>query len=517
MELTPRGSCVLHISNWQAQINALLRCREGHAAACLPYLEPLHCCRRGAELRLRGFISVVGDDITRGRQSHHPEVPQHIRTTPARVRQTERLEGGTAAATVMALVTLNVVPLLALVLGSTTAFVAPAGRGASWSLPNRQQQSQTSCARAAASTIIGCTNTRRTSTPPVTAVSMSSSDVNDTTEDDKVSRLRATAAAFRAQAEELQDKLEQERRAGAARSFDTFDSNKDGAVGIGELRAGLEGPLKKTFTTQLTARMGRKPTPEEVDAKIAELPGGSLFPDDLARKLIAMYDQNGDGVLQQSEFAPAEELRTRLESIFRDQREEELEARKAERQREMEEKRRAEGKEAVGLGDSNDAAATRAERALCALPYILPVSDGVLYARHLFETFPHQLAWAEPIAAALTAYSHFPFAPLMTFFTMALLASNPQVNKLLRFNMLQAINFDIALIVPGFIGPLAAFSLGGNAKLLPLTNVGSDVLFITLLAAVAYCIGASAMGTFPNKLPLFDRLNRENPDRDNWS
>ncbi len=75
-----------------------------------------------------------------------------------------------------------------------------------------------------------------------------------------------------------------------------------------------------------------------MDAKIAELPGGSLFPDDLARRLIQMYDQNGDGVLQQSEFAPTEELRARLESIFRERREEELEARKVERKKEMENK-----------------------------------------------------------------------------------------------------------------------------------------------------------------------------------
>ena len=77
-----------------------------------------------------------------------------------------------------------------------------------------------------------------------------------------------------------------------------------------------------------------------MDAKIAELPGGTLFPDDLAKRLIKMYDQNGDGVLQQSEFAPTEELRARLESIFRERREEELEARKVERKREMDNKRR---------------------------------------------------------------------------------------------------------------------------------------------------------------------------------
>lgn len=55
-----------------------------------------------------------------------------------------------------------------------------------------------------------------------------------------------------------------ERRAGADRSFNTFDSNKDGAVDIAELKAGLEGPLRRSYVKQLTARMGRKPDKDEV-------------------------------------------------------------------------------------------------------------------------------------------------------------------------------------------------------------------------------------------------------------
>ncbi|CAN0231860.1 unnamed protein product [Ectocarpus sp. 12 AP-2014] len=38
----------------------------------------------------------------------------------------------------MAPITATIVPLVALFVGSTTAFVAPTGRGASWSLANPQ-------------------------------------------------------------------------------------------------------------------------------------------------------------------------------------------------------------------------------------------------------------------------------------------------------------------------------------------------------------------------------------------
>ncbi|CAM9238846.1 unnamed protein product, partial [Pylaiella littoralis] len=84
-----------------------------------------------------------------------------------------------------------------------------------------------------------------------------------------------------------------------------------------------------------------------VDDRIDALPGGSLFPDDLARKLIQTHDQNGDGLLQQSEFAPTEELRARLENLFSQQREEERLVRVEKRQRQMDDKMRPDAEAAV--------------------------------------------------------------------------------------------------------------------------------------------------------------------------
>ncbi|CAN0349558.1 unnamed protein product [Ascophyllum nodosum] len=383
---------------------------------------------------------------------------------------------------------------LARLLGPATAFVAPP-----LSLPltplTRQAQS--------------CSTSSRPSRMRA-VMSMVDSDTDaDTSAEQKATRLRETAAAFRAQVAVLEDQKAQQRRTNADRSFKSFA--KDGVVGTTELQAGLEGSLRKTFIQQLAVRMGRKPSPEEIDEKISELPGGCLFPDDLARRLLEVYDTDGDGLLRQSEFAPEEELRTRLESMFRERREEQLEVRKKERERELEAKR---GAEARLLGDKNDAAATVTERVLCALPYFLPLSDGIVYARHLYETFPQQLGWTEPIAVAMIFYRNLPFATLAAFFGMSLLSRSPQVNKLLRFNLIQAINFDIALIVPSLVGPLARWSLGNDAyKLVPITDALSDVLFVALLVAIVYSVATSAVGTFPNELPLFGPINRENPDK----
>nr|QED55811.1 chloroplast Tic20-14 protein precursor [Saccharina japonica] len=409
----------------------------------------------------------------------------------------------------MAPFTSSIIPLLALVLGSTTAFVTPTGRGASWSLPSVQQSStSTAVARQAIRRSSPCLSMMATGT---------SSEVEVAQE--KAARLRETAAVFRAQAAELEDKRTQERQAGAERSFNSFDSNQDGAVDVVELKAGLEGPLRRSFVKQLTARMGRKPDREEIDARIAALPGGSLFPDDLARKLIDTYDQNGDGLLQRSEFAPTEELRTRLENMFRDQQETARQARVEERQRQMEDKLAAEVGTGAGAvvpaGGVNDGPATAADKALSALPYLLPLVDGISFAGHLFGAFPEQTAWAQPLAAVLLALRSLPFATLVGFFSLSALSGNPQVNKLVRFNMQQAINLDIALIVPGVLGALASVSLGQDAyKLVPLAEAGSDVVFVAMLAAVAYSVVTSSTGSFPNKLPLLGRLNRENPDRE---
>ena len=256
----------------------------------------------------------------------------------------------------------------------------------------------------------------------------------------------------------------------------------------------------------------------QIDARIAALTGGSLFPDDLARKLIDTYDQNGDGLLQRSEFAPTEELRAKLENMFREQQETERQARVEERQRQMEDKLKAAGAEAgavVSAGDINDGAATTADKALSALPYLLPLVDGISYAGHLFGAFPEQTAWAQPLAVVLLALRSIPFATLVGFFGLSSLSRNPQVNKLVRFNMQQAINLDIALVVPGLLGLLASASLGQDAyKLVPLAEAGSDVVFVALLAAVAYSVVTSSTGSFPNKLPLLGRMNRENPDRE---
>ncbi|CAM9640001.1 unnamed protein product [Choristocarpus tenellus] len=336
---------------------------------------------------------------------------------------------------------------------------------------------------------------------------------------EEASKLQAAAAELRQQAIELENKWDQERKQGAERSFAMFDGNKDGKVDLPELRVGLEAKLRRNFVKQLTGRMGRKPTREEVDEMIAELPGGSLLTDKAGLALIQAYDRNGDGFLQPDEFAPVEEIRAKLEAIFRQQEEEEREARVAAREMSnsaMQKGRTDEEEKSIVVPALvNNGPATAADRALSALPYLLPVLDVLSYAGHLFSSHPELFGWAQPFLGLLAVYQSIPFSGLAAYFMVQVAANNPSVNKLVRFNLRQAINLDIALLLPGVLGAFAAAAAGIDAyKLVPLGQAGADVVVVAVLAAVAYSVGTSSLGIFPNKLPVLGAINRENPDRE---
>lgn len=137
------------------------------------------------------------------------------------------------------------------------------------------------------------------------------------------------------------------------------------------------------------------------------------------------------------------------------------------------------------------------------------------YAGHLLTAYPEQMAWAQPIAALLLAFRSIPFAGLVAFFGLQVAAGNPSLNKLVRFNMRQAVNLDIALILPGLMGVVINAAAGHDAyKLLPIAEAGSDIMFVTACLCVIYSVVASALGRFPNKLPILGQMNRENPDRE---
>ncbi|CAN0271001.1 unnamed protein product [Discosporangium mesarthrocarpum] len=399
-----------------------------------------------------------------------------------------------------------------LTVSSTSAFVthAPVGSRSTGALFSLNAGLPALASRDNASPICS----RSLARPSGRAVSMVSDAVKV-----EASRLRETAAAIREESLELERKAAEDRRQRAERAFNTFDKNGDGHVDLAELQEGLEGSLRYEFVKILTKRFNRRPTTEEVNRRIAALPGGVLRLEETWQELIASYDTNGDGVLQPCEFAPAEELRYRLEAIYAQQQELEREARVAAREEVEAKTQRAfvkeGGMEGLALTDANDSPPTAADRALSALPYLLPVMDLLSYAGHLFTAYPDQFAWAQPLVVLLSIYRAIPFSGFASFLGISFAANNPAVNKLVRFNLRQAINLDIALLLPGIVGALSTLAAGDDAaRLAPLGQISSDLVVLVGLVAMVYSIGSSALGIYPNKIPIIGAINRENPDRE---
>lgn len=84
------------------------------------------------------------------------------------------------------------------------------------------------------------------------------------------------------------------------------------------------------------------------------------------------------------------------------------------------------------------------------------------------------------------------------------------MNKLVRYNLRQAVILDIAMFFPSILAFIIAAFLGDDVvKLAPLAQVGSDVIFVTVTICVLYSMVSSAFGVLPDSLPLLSALNRE--------
>merc|ERR1711865_566455 len=131
---------------------------------------------------------------------------------------------------------------------------------------------------------------------------------------------------------------------------------------------------------------------------------------------------------------------------------------------------------------------TQTEKILSVLPYLFPLLDSLQFGRFIINDNADN-----PIVGLL--------AVLFT------LSSNPGLNRLVRFNMQQAIFLDIALFFPGLltaviagIGSVAGFTIpeAANAS-------SSTVIFGVLVVTVLYASTSSLLGISPNKIPFISQ------------
>jgi hypothetical protein len=145
---------------------------------------------------------------------------------------------------------------------------------------------------------------------------------------------------------------------------------------------------------------------------------------------------------------------------------------------------------------------TVSDRIFASLPYLLPLVDGLMFGRFLFQQFPVLQLLLIPLAPLMQIYS-LPFASLVIFFALYLgVVRNENISHFIRFNAMQAILLDIVLMLCGLVLPLLrnAFQIAFIAETL------YNMVFLGVLAAFVYAVVQSALGRYAEIPPLSDAV-----------
>eukprot|EP00803_Ostreobium_quekettii_P001228 evm.model.scf_1293EXC.1 EVM.evm.TU.scf_1293EXC.1 scf_1293EXC:7-2468(+) len=115
--------------------------------------------------------------------------------------------------------------------------------------------------------------------------------------------------------------------------------------------------------------------------------------------------------------------------------------------------------------------------------------------RYFFGQFPFMAKVLAPIFPLYELYISLPFSSVILFFALYLgVIQNLQINRFVRFNAMQAILFDILLILPMLVEQLLRPPLAVEIEVY-------NIVWIYILVCVIYGMGACLAGEQP-RLPL---------------
>jgi len=143
------------------------------------------------------------------------------------------------------------------------------------------------------------------------------------------------------------------------------------------------------------------------------------------------------------------------------------------------------------------------EKGLAMISYIVPLMDGLRYAKFLLRDFPSFAAIFVPLTPVIKFYYSFPYASLIFFFILYLaIAQNRELSRFVRFNGMQAVLLDVILNVPAlaerFLLPNAVFSSDlGVWSYVQVYNT----IFLYVFCSVGYGAISSLRGK-AGKIPL---------------
>jgi hypothetical protein len=292
---------------------------------------------------------------------------------------------------------------------------------------------------------------------------------------DEVERLKSMAQKLRVEAAALEAERAKELAAITESTFRKFDTNQDGEISLDELKAGLE----KAFKMEL--------------------------PDKRVQQLMEGFDISGDGRLQLDEFVGVDKFSNKLEMLNREEKQMSKDSQKAAQVEAQMEAQMAQIAEAR-LSLINEKEPTTTDKIVSSLPYLLPLLDGLQFGRFFLAENSNN-----PVVGILgllyTVYRSIPLGGLLAYLALNFLSSNLSINKLVRFNIQQAIFVDIALFFPGLLAAATGFIASGAGFEIPpgVTELGSDAIFGALLVTIAYASVSSALGITPDKVPFLSK------------
>lgn len=262
-------------------------------------------------------------------------------------------------------------------------------------------------------------------------------------------------------------------------AFSLFDTDNDSSINVNELRDGLANQLKITVTEQQ------------------------------AQKILAIFDKDADGLINLSEFKGIEAFKLKLDQILREEKQASIQANlnaiQAKKEAEKEQQ-----KLAFIEAQINNLPPTPSDRFVSLLPYLLPLADVLPYSKKFIQDYNlggednFVLNFATDIFGV---YHSIPLSGLLVFFLLTRLGANLSLNRLVRFNIYQAFQLDIFLIIPDFVSFIAeTISKSLQLTIPPIAfDLGSTSVFLGVSLAIIYSLVTSLFGYLPNMLPIISK------------
>lgn len=134
------------------------------------------------------------------------------------------------------------------------------------------------------------------------------------------------------------------------------------------------------------------------------------------------------------------------------------------------------------------------DRIFASLPYLLPIISALPFGMFLFRQFPALGIILLPLQPVLFIYGSLgPFAGIIVFFLLFLfVVRNERIIHFIRFNTMQAILIDIALVLCSLVWQYVLTPLGTNL----LTETLINVVFLGAIGACGYSIFQSLFGRY---------------------